>query len=115
MSSIIPAATAATHSAATTSTAVQHAPAGGGFLWILVAIMAVFVFFSWRSQSKRQKQQKEFMSSLTKGEEVITTGGLYGKIDSMDEENVFLTISEGVNIRIKKASIANSLPKGSIK
>lgn len=78
------------------------------------ALFLVFYFLIIRPQMKRTKEQRELVSSLEKGDEVMTTSGIYGKISKIDDSTVVLNIANGVDIKIQKQAIANMLPKGSV-
>ncbi|WP_018692327.1 preprotein translocase subunit YajC [Algicola sagamiensis] len=95
------------------------AQAGGGFeMLIMLAIFGVFFYFVvYRPQAKRVKEHKELMSALSKGDEVLTAGGLVGKIVKVTEENDFIRVSLNDNseVMVQKASISAVLPKGTIK
>ncbi|EDQ01480.1 preprotein translocase subunit YajC [Shewanella benthica] len=96
------------------------ASATGGtmeLIFMLVIFGLIFYFMIFRPQSKRVKEQKNLMGSLSKGDEVLTSGGILGKIAKISEGNdyVLLTINETSEITIKKDYIAAILPKGSIK
>ncbi|MDR8524358.1 MULTISPECIES: preprotein translocase subunit YajC [Shewanella] len=86
-------------------------------IFMLVIFGLIFYFMIFRPQSKRVKEHKNLMSSLSKGDEVLTSGGILGKIAKISDENdyVLLTINETSEITIKKDYIAAVLPKGSIK
>ena len=89
-----------------------------GFLSMLpiFIILILFMYFLIiRPQSKRAKEQKSLMESLQKGDEVITSGGLLGKINKISGNFIGLEIADGVEITIQKASIGASVPKGTIK
>lgn len=72
----------------------------------LAGIFLVFYFFMIRPQQKKQKEQKKFIAEITKGDEVVTVGGIHGKVLSVDEEAVVLEIDRGVKITINKSSIS---------
>ncbi len=72
-------------------------------------------FLIIRPQSKRAKEHRELMASLKTGDEVVTSGGLLGKINKISDNFVVLEIAKDVEITMQKASIAASLPKGTIK
>lgn len=94
------------------------APQGGGMMsmvWMLVAFAFIFYFLLIRPQSKRAKEQRKLIDSLNKGDEVMTTSGIVGKIDKLNDEFATLTIAENVNITIQKNAIVTVLPKGTIK
>ncbi len=80
----------------------------GGFILI-------FYFLMWRPQSKRAKEHRNLVSALSKGDEVITNGGIAGKITKVTEDFVALEISEGVELKVQKVAIASALPKGTLK
>ncbi len=92
-------------------------PAGTGFepLFMLAIFGLIFYFLIWRPQSKRTKEHKALLADLAKGDEVISSGGLAGRIVKVSEAFVVLEISEGVEIKLQKASVANVLPKGTLK
>lgn len=100
-------------SAATTSSAV---PQGGGFSQILILLGFVVIFYLllWRPQAKRAKEHRQLMASLAMGDEVITTGGMVGKITALRDDLVTLKIAENVEIKMQKAAIASVLPKGTV-
>jgi len=83
---------------------------GGGFGWemiiFLVLIFAIFYFLMIRPQRKRQKEQRELMEGLQRGDKVITVGGIYGQIESLTEDSVVLKIESGTTIRVARGSIA---------
>lgn len=70
-----------------------------------VLILVVFYFFMIRPQQKRQKAEQEFRNSLKKGDNVLTIGGIHGKIVFVDEKTVMLEISPNVKIKIEKSAI----------
>ena len=97
-----------------------HAQTGGGgdptFSFImLIALFAVFYFVLIRPQSKRQKEHKAMVASLSKGDEVVTNGGLLGKITRVGENFVTLEIGTGLEIQVQRMAVASLMPKGTIK
>lgn len=84
---------------------------------MLVAFGLIFYFMIFRPQSKRNKEHKALMESLTKGTEVLTSGGLIGKITklSTDSDEVVIALNANNEVTIKRNFIAAVLPKGSIK
>ncbi|MBL1378666.1 preprotein translocase subunit YajC [Zobellella iuensis] len=96
----------------------QGGSAGGGMEMIIMLVVfgLIFYFMIFRPQSKRVKEHKNLMSSLSKGDEVLTNGGLVGKISKISTENdyVVLNLSEQTQVTIKKDFITAVLPKGSI-
>jgi preprotein translocase subunit YajC len=75
----------------------------------------IFYFLIWRPQSKRAKEHKDLMSSLNKGDEVMTNGGILGKLSKVDDTYIVLQINDNVEIKMQKSAIAAVLPKGTIK
>ncbi|HET8942042.1 MAG TPA: preprotein translocase subunit YajC [Rudaea sp.] len=105
------------------SSAYAQAPAGaapgaGGLLGsplLLIGIMAVMLFFMFRSQSKRQKEIRTMLAALAKGDEVVTNGGVAGRIDELGDSFVTLEIAPNVKIKLQKSAISMVLPKGTLK
>jgi preprotein translocase subunit YajC len=93
------------------------APQGGGFMEFLplVALLAVFYFLILRPQQKRAKELKTMVEALQKGDEVVTVGGMMGKVTKLGEDNVAIEIADNVVIQVQKAAVQNVLPKGTIK
>ncbi len=92
------------------------APEGGIMQFLpLIALVAVFYFLVLRPQQKRAKEHKNLMEALQKGDEVITLGGILGKVTKVADENVAIEIADNVVVQVQKAAIQNVLPKGTIK
>ncbi len=95
------------------------APAGGGMeMLIMLAVFGlVFYFMIFRPQSKRVKEHKNLMSALAKGDEILTQGGLVGKIVKVadDKDFISISISEGNEVTVQKGAITAVLPKGTMK
>jgi len=93
------------------------APQGGGIweFFPLIALLAVFYFLILRPQQKRGKEHKTLMDALQKGDEIVTTGGVLGKVTKVGEVNVAIEIADNVVIQVQKMAIQNVLPKGTIK
>ena len=71
----------------------------------LIAIVVVMYFFMIRPQVKKQKEDRKFREGLKKGDKVITTGGIYGKIADVSESKVKVDIAEGVRISVEKTAL----------
>lgn len=84
-----------------------QAQAGGdySFLIMMIAIFAIMYFFMIRPQNKKQKEIQNFRNNLSVGQEVITAGGIYGKVKEIEDNVIVLEIASGVKIRIDKNSI----------
>jgi preprotein translocase subunit YajC len=101
------------------SDAMAAAPQGQGdplmsFL-PLVLIFIVFYFLLIRPQSKKAKEHKQMVEALAKGDEVVTNGGLLGRITKAGENFIELEVAEGTTVRVQRNAVANLMPKGTIK
>ncbi|SFD84973.1 preprotein translocase subunit YajC [Thermophagus xiamenensis] len=74
-------------------------------LFPFILIIVVFYFFMIRPQVKRQKELKKYRDNLKKGDKVVTTGGIYGKVTEVKENYVIVEIANNVNIKVDKAGI----------
>jgi len=91
--------------------------AGGGIMPTLIMVGLFFVFMYFmiiRPQMKRQKEHKQLLESLDKGSEIVTAGGVAGKIRQIGENFLVVEVSEGVEIRIQKSSVTSVVPKGTL-
>lgn len=82
---------------------------------LMVGFILVFYFVLWRPQNKRQKDHRDLLSKLAKGDEVVTSGGIIGKITRINDNFVVLSIAENVEITVQRSAIAAALPKGTLK
>ncbi len=91
--------------------------AGGGLMSFLPIILmfVVLYFLMIRPQMKRQKEQKAMIDALSKGDEIVTAGGMLGKISKVSEAYLTVEIADGTEIVMQKASVTMLLPKGTIK
>lgn len=106
--SFIPSAMAATGSTNPQGETIQ-------FILFLVVFAAFFYFFLIRPQNKRNQDHRNLISKLAVGDEVVTVGGILGRINKLNDDFISLTIAEGTEIIVQKAAIANSVPKGTMK
>jgi preprotein translocase subunit YajC len=81
----------------------------------LVLLVIVFYFLLIRPQMKRNKEHKQLIASLAKGDEVITSGGITGRITTLGEAYVGVEVAPGVEVKVQKPAISSVLPKGSLK
>ncbi len=91
---------------------------GGGDLMSFLPIILMFVvlyFLMIRPQMKRQKEQKSMMDALAKNDEVVTAGGVLGKVVKVTEAYVTIEISNGTEVVVQKVAVTMLLPKGTIK
>jgi preprotein translocase subunit YajC len=100
----------------------QSAPAAGGDMqstlmsMLPLALMFVVLYFVMiRPQMKKQKEHAAMIAALAKGDEVITGGGLLGKVSKMGDTFIGLEVSPGVDIQVQRSAVIQVLPKGSIK
>ena len=93
------------------------APAGFQMmdLGMLVLIFIVFYFMLLRPQMKRAKEHKKLIEALAKNDEVVTSGGLLGKITRVDESFITIEIATGVEIKVQRSSVTSIVPKGTYK
>jgi preprotein translocase subunit YajC len=90
--------------------------AGGASMLIIIVVMFVAMYFMLiRPQQKRQKQHRAMVEALAKGDEVITNGGIAGRIDALGDSFVTVEIADGVKIKLQRAAISQVLPKGTLK
>lgn len=92
-----------------------QAPAQGdplmGFLPLII-IFIVFYFLLIRPQSKKAKEHREMVAALAKGDEVVTNGGLLGRITKVGDDFVELEVADGVTVNVQRPAIATLMPKG---
>ena len=87
----------------------------GGSLFSLLPLVVIFVLFYFlliRPQQKRAKQHKEMVAALSKGEEVVTNGGLLGKVIEVDDNFITVEISSGLNVKVQRQAVSKVMPKG---
>ena len=103
------------------STAYAQSFFGGGagneFLSLLpmVGIFVVFYFLLIRPQQKRAKEQKAMIEAVQKGDEVVTAGGMVGKVVKLDDNYITLQVGGSIEIAFQRNAITSLLPKGSLK
>jgi preprotein translocase subunit YajC len=102
-----------------TSAWAQDAGAASGSAWMqllpLVLIFVVFYFLLIRPQTKRAKEHREMVGKLASGDEVVTTGGLLGRIAEVGDNFLTLEIADGVRVKVQKFQVAQLMPKGTFK
>jgi len=82
---------------------------------IMVGLFAVMYFVLIRPQQKRAKELKIMIDSISKGDEVITAGGLLGKITKIGESYMTLEVASGVELQVQRTAVVQVLPKGTVK
>ncbi len=97
--------------------AAAQQPAGGDLFQIgfLVLMFVLFYVIAIRPQRKRQKEHADLVANLSKGDEVVTNGGMLGKITKVEDTMVLLKVAENVEIKFQKVAIHAVLPKGTLK
>lgn len=91
-------------------------PLGGfGSFVPLILIFVIFYFFLIRPQQKRQKEHRELVGGLSKGDEVVTGGGIVGSVTRVEDDFVVCRVSDKVELRFQKHAIVATLPKGTLK
>jgi preprotein translocase subunit YajC len=91
-------------------------PQSNMFLPFFLVVFILFLYLTvWRPQNKRAKELRDLLASLAKGDEVVTAGGLIGKITKLSDSYVVLSVSDTTEITMQKSSIVNVLPKGTLK
>ena len=97
----------------------QAAPGAGpgGFAPILmmVVFVAIFYFLLIRPQQKKAKEHQALVSKRSTGDEVVTTGGILGKVTEVGESFVTMEIADGVRIKVQKFQVGSLMPKGTLK
>jgi len=95
----------------------QDAGQPGGLMSFLplIIIFVIFYFLLIRPQMKRAKEHKKLVAELGKGNEVVTNGGLLGKITEVGESFVTVELAENVQVRVQKHAISSVMPKGTVK
>jgi preprotein translocase subunit YajC len=97
----------------------QGAPSasGGGIapLLMMVVFIVIFYFLLIRPQQKKAKEHQALVGKLAAGDEVVTTGGILGRIVEVGDLFVTLEIAEGVRVKVQKFQVTSLIPKGTIK
>ncbi len=91
-------------------------PQGGlGSLVIMVLFVAFTFFILIRPQQKRAKEHRKMVEGLKKGDEVVTNGGLLGRITDLGDNFVRIKVADGVEVKVQRQSVAAVMPKGTMK
>lgn len=96
---------------------LQATGAGGsgimGQVFLIGAIILIMYFFMIRPQQKKQKDAKTFLESIKKGDQVVTIGGIHGKVYAIEGETVLLELDKGLKIKVEKSAISAEFSKKS--
>jgi preprotein translocase subunit YajC len=98
--------------------AATPAPAGGGMIEMVIMMaifFAIMYFMIIRPQQKRAKEHKAMLDSLSKGDEVVTGGGLMGKVTAITDNYIEMSVADSVNVKVQKHAVSSVLPKGTLK
>ena len=92
-------------------------PQGGGIMGFLplILIFVVFYFFLIRPQMKQAREHKQMVEALIKGDEIVTSGGLLGKINKVGDNFIILEIAKDIEVKVQKHAVSATMPKGTIK
>ncbi|MAZ43929.1 MAG: preprotein translocase subunit YajC [Legionellales bacterium] len=83
--------------------------------WLMLLGFAfIFYFMIWRPQSQRQKAQNKMIAELQQGDEVITSGGIMGRVTQIKDSCIFVEVAKGMTIQMQKQSVSSVLPKGTV-
>jgi len=103
--------------------ASAHAQAAGGpppggemfQIGFLVLLFVLFYFIAIRPQRKRQKEHAELVGNLSKGDEVVTSSGILGKVTALDDNYMVLNVANNVEMKFQRVHVHAVLPKGTLK
>ena len=108
-------------SSAFAQTAPAAAAAGGDMQSTLMSMLplllmfAVLYFVMIRPQMKKQKEHRAMIDALAKGDEVVTAGGLLGKVSKLGDSHIGLELASGVEVQLQRSAVVQVLPKGTLK
>jgi preprotein translocase subunit YajC len=84
-------------------------------LLFLVGFILIFYFMLWRPQAKRRKEHQALITSLSKGDEIVTAGGIVGQVTKVEDDFVKVQVAPNMEIRMQKSAVGATLPKGTLK
>ena len=96
------------------SVLAQVAPGGGGLMgqiFLFGSIILIMYFFMFRPQQKKQKETKKFIEEIKRGDQVVTIGGLHGKVSSVDGDIVTMELDRGLKVKVEKSAISLDFSK----
>ncbi len=94
---------------------VPNSPANLLMTWLPLLLIPVFYFLLIRPQQKRAKEQRDMLTKLAKGDEVVINGGLAGRVAHIGEAYLTLEVADKVEVKVQKNAVSSVLPKGSLK
>lgn len=97
--------------------AQDAAPQGGGLMSFLplIIIFVIFYFLLIRPQMKRAKEHRQLVANLEKGDEIVTNGGLLGRITNVGDTFVTVELADNVSVKIQRHAVSSVMPKGTVK
>lgn len=97
--------------------AQDAAPQGGGLMSFLplIIIFVIFYFLLIRPQMKRAKEHRELVSNLSKGDEVVTNGGLLGRITDVGDSFITVELADNLKVKLQRHAVSSVMPKGTFK
>ena len=95
--------------------AAQQQPGLMEALFPFIILFIVFYFLLIRPQSKRAKEHKSMVDAISKGDEIVTQGGLYGRVSEVREEYLQVKLADNVEVKLQRGAVMSMLPKGTIK
>lgn len=96
----------------------QSAPpqgGGGSFLIMMIIFFVIFYFMLIRPQTKQAKEHKQMLAALAKGDEVVTSGGVLGRINKIGDNFIAIEVAKDLEIKVQKSAISAVMPKGTMK
>tara|TARA_B100000029_G_C16901194_1_gene714132 strand:- start:25 stop:318 length:294 start_codon:yes stop_codon:yes gene_type:complete len=84
-------------------------------LLLLVGFMVLIYFLMIRPENKRRKAHQEMLASIEVGDEIVTSGGILGKVVKVKDQFLVVSVSDSVNLKVQNTSVASVLPKGTLK
>jgi preprotein translocase subunit YajC len=94
------------------STAAASGPGLLGELPLLVGFVAIFYFLIWRPQARQQKEHRSKIAAVKKGDQVVTGGGIVGKVIRVDDNYADVEVAQGVRLKVVKSTIGDVIPPG---
>ena len=95
-------------------TAAQQG-SSGSFIVMMVVFIAIFYFMLIRPQTKQAKEHKSMLESLSKGDEIVTNGGMLGRINKIGDNFIAIEVAQNLEVKIQKQAVSTILPKGTMK
>ncbi|SEQ57691.1 preprotein translocase subunit YajC [Solimonas aquatica] len=83
--------------------------------WPLLVMIPLFYFLLIRPQTKRAKEHRDMLAKIAKGDEVVTSGGLAGKVVGLGEAYLSIEVADNVQVKVQKSAVTGVLPKGTLK